>query len=126
MSYSNRHIFTNSELKGSLTYLMEFGDVESDVGSDVGSYIKNDVEDDIEDDLTDLKDNFSDLTDIVDDNVGRMDYVRQLTGEFLELLMKLTSELDDGDVEIPETLELMTKMMGRKHRKRYYMSKFRL
>ena len=100
---------------------MEFGDVESDVGSDVGSYIKNDVED-----LTDLKDNFSDLTDIVDDNVGRMDYVRQLTGEFLELLMKLTSELDDGDVEIPETLELMTKMMGRKHRKRYYMSKFRL
>lgn len=122
MSYSNRHIFTNSELKGSLTYLMEFGDVESDVGS----YIKNDVEDDIEDDLTDLKDNFSDLTDIVDDNVGRMDYVRQLTGEFLELLMKLTSELDDGDIEIPETLELMTKMMGRKHRKRYYMSKFRL
>ena len=126
MSYSNRHIFTNLELKGSLTYLMEFGDVGGDIESGVESGVESGLEDDVEDDLTDLKDNFSDLTDIVDDNVGRMGYVRQLTGEFLELLMKLTSELDDENVEIPETLELMTKMMGRKHRKRYYMSKFRL
>lgn len=105
---------------------MEFGDVGGDVENDVKGYVGTDVENDVENDLTDLTDNFNDLTDVVDDNVGRMDYVRQLTGEFLELLMKLTSELDDEDVEIPETLELMSKMMGRKHRKRYYMSKFRL
>ena len=106
MAYFNKLIFTNSELKGSLNYLMEVDDVESDVA--------------------DLTDKLYDLTDIVDDDVGRMSYVRQLTGEFLELLMKLTTELDDDGIEIPETLELMTKMMGRQHRKRYYMSKFRL
>lgn len=99
-------IFTNSELKDSLSYLMEVNDVESDVA-----------------DLTDRLDN---LTDVIDDDLGRMSYVRQLTAEFLELFMKLTSELDGEGVEIPETLELMTKMMGRQHRKRYYMSKFRL
>lgn len=99
-------IFTNSELKDSLTYLMEVDDVESDVA--------------------DLTDRLEDLSDVVDDDIGRMSYVRQLTAEFLELFMKLTSELDEEGVEIPETLELMTKMMGRQHRKRYYMSKFRL
>lgn len=103
---SKEIIFTNSELKDSLNYLMEVNDVESDVA--------------------DLTNRLDDLSDIVDDNVGRMGYVRQLTAEFLELLIKLTSELDDDDVEIPETLELITKMMGRQHRKRYYMSKFRL
>jgi uncharacterized protein Yka (UPF0111/DUF47 family) len=99
-------IFTNSELKDSLNYLMEANDVESDVA-----------------DLTNRLDN---LSDIIEDDLGRMSYVRQLTAEFLELLIKLTSELDDEGSEIPETLELMTKMVGRQHRKRYYMSKFRL
>jgi len=82
--------------------------------------------DDVESDVADLTDKLDNLTDIVDDDLGRMSYVRQLTGEFLELLMKLTNELDEDNIEIPETLELMTKMMGRQHRKRYYMSKFRL
>ena len=99
-------IFTNSELKDSLNYLMEVNDVESDVA--------------------DLTDRLEDLSDVIDDDIGRMSYVRQLTAEFLELFMKLTSELDEEGIEIPETLELMTKMMGRQHRKRYYMSKFRL
>jgi hypothetical protein len=99
-------IFTNTELKDSLNYLMEVNDVESDVA--------------------DLTNRLDDLSDVIDDDLGRMGYVRQLTAEFLELFMKLTSELDDEGVEIPETLELMSKMMGRQHRKRYYMSKFRL
>lgn len=81
---------------------------------------------DVESDVADLTDRLDNLTDVIDDDLGRMSYVRQLTAEFLELLMKLTSELYDEGVEIPETLELMTKMMGRQHRKRYYMSKFRL
>ena len=106
MNSTKEIIFTNSELKNSLNYLMEVNDTESDVA--------------------DLTDRLDDLSDILDDDLGRMGYIRQLTAEFLELLIKLTSELDDGGVEIPESLELMTKMMGRQHRKRYYMSKFRL
>ncbi len=106
MSLPKEIIFTNSELKNSLNYLMESNDTESDIA--------------------DLTNRLDDLTDVIDDDLGRMSYVRQLTAEFLELLMKLTSELDDEDVEIPETLELMNKMLGRQHRKRYYMSKFRL
>lgn len=106
MAYFNKLIFTNSELKGSLNYLMEVDDTVTDV--------------------TDLTNKLDNLTDIVDDDLGRMDYVRQLTGEFLEVLLKLTDELDVADIKIPETLELTSKMMGRQHRKRYYMSKFRL
>lgn len=106
MTNTKEIIFTNSELKDSLNYLMEVNDVESDVS-----------------DLTNRLDN---LRDIIDDDLGRMSYVRQLTAEFLELLIKLTGELDGGGTEIPETLELMSKIMGRQHRKRYYMSKFRL
>lgn len=106
MNSTKEIIFTNSELKNSLNYLMEVNDTESDIA-----------------DLTDRLDN---LSDDLDDDLGRMSYVRQLTAEFLELLIKLTGELDDEGIEIPDTLELMTKMMGRQHRKRYYMSKFRL
>ena len=106
MNLHKEIIFTNSELKDSLNYLMEVDDVESDVA--------------------DLTNRIDDLSDVVEDDLGRMSYVRQLTAEFLELLMKLTDELDADGNNIPETLELMTKMMGRQHRKRYYMSKFRL
>jgi hypothetical protein len=82
---------------------------------------------DVESDIADLTTRLDDLNDLVDDDLGRMDYVRQLTAEFLELFVKLTDELEvDNDVQIPETMEMMTKMMGRQHRKRYYMSKFRL
>lgn len=106
MNSTKEIIFTNSELKDSLNYLMEANDTESDVA-----------------DLTNRLDN---LSDIIDDDIGRVGYIRQLTAEFLELLMKLTDELDEDGIKIPESLELMTKMMGRQHRKRYYMSKFRL
>lgn len=104
---SNKLIFTEQEFKTTMSHLMEVNDVESDIA--------------------DLTTRLDDLDDVVDDDLGRMEYVRQLTAEFLELFMKLTQELEeDNDVQIPETMEMMTKMMGRQHRKRYYMSKFRL
>lgn len=106
MMKNNNLIFSNSDFKNSLNYLMEVNDVESDVA--------------------DLTDRLENLDDLVNDDIGRMGYVRQLTAEFLELFMKLTKELDKADIEIPETQELMNKVLGRADRKRYYMSKFRL
>lgn len=106
MMKNNNLIFSNSEFKDSLNYLMEVNDVESDVA--------------------DLTNRLEDLDDLVSDDIGRMGYVRQLTAEFLELFMKLTKELEKANIEIPETQELMNKVLGRADRKRYYMSKFRL
>ena len=103
---SERLIFTNLDLKNSLGYLMEVNDVESDVAN--------------------LTDRLEDLTDVVDDDLGRMSYVRQLTAEFLELLISLTIEIQDQNIKIPQTIELMSKISGREGRKKYYMSKFRL
>jgi len=102
---NNSSIFTNSELKNSINYLMEVNEVESDIA--------------------DLTNRVDDLSDTVDDDTGRMGYIRQLTAEFLEYLMTLNDELE-GQVEIPKAKELMSKMLGRTARKRYYMSKFRL
>ena len=102
---NNNSIFTNSELKNSINYLMEVNEVESDIA--------------------DLTDRVEDLSDIVDDDTGRMSYIRQLTAEFLEYLMTLNDELE-GQVETPKSNELMAKMLGRTARKRYYMNKFRL
>jgi heme oxygenase len=102
---TSKKIFTNSELVGSLNYLMEVNDIESDIA-----------------DLTNRVDN---LTDVVDDDLGRMSYIRQLTAEFLDFLNTLNDELD-GQVDIPNSIEKMNKIMGRSERKRYYMSKFRL
>ena len=65
MNSTKEIIFTNSELKDSLNYLMEVNDTESDVA-----------------DLTNRLDN---LSDIIDDDIGRVGYIRQLTAEFLEL-----------------------------------------
>lgn len=105
-------IFTNLDLKHSIDYLMEVNDVDSDIS-----------------DLTNRSDDLSDkvdkLSDILDDDTGRMGYIRQLTAEFLEYLMTLNDELE-GQVEIPKSNEIMVKMLGRRERKRYYMSKFRL
>ncbi len=105
-------IFTNQDLKNSMSFLIEVNDVESDIA-----------------DLTDKTDNLSDklssLKDILDDDTGRMGYIRQLTAEFLEYLMTLNDELST-QVEIPKSNEIMVKMLGRRERKRYYMSKFRL
>ncbi len=102
---NSKTIFTNSDLRGSLNYLMEANDVESDIA--------------------DLTDRLEDLNDVVDDDLGRMSYIRQLTAEFLEYLMTINDELKD-QVEIPKSEEIMNKMLGRAERKRYYMSKFRL
>ncbi len=102
---ANNTIFTNSELKDSINYLMEVDDVENDIA--------------------DLTNRFDNLTDVVDDDIGRMGYIRQLTAEFLEYLMTLNDELD-SQVKIPKSKELMAKMLGRTARKKYYMSKFRL
>jgi len=102
---SKKLIFTESQFKNTIINLMEANDVESDIA--------------------DLTDRLDDLTDIVDDDTGRMGYVRQLTAEFLEYLKTLNDELDT-QVEIPDSIELMNKILGRQERKRYYMSKFRL
>jgi hypothetical protein len=80
---------------------------------------------DVESDIADLTSRFDDLSDTVEDDLGRMGYIRQLTAEFLDLLNTLNDELD-GQVEIPMSIEKMNKIMGRSERKRYYMSKFRL
>jgi hypothetical protein len=97
--------FNNNLFKESLNLLMEVNDVESDIA-----------------DLTNRLDN---LGDLVDDDIGRMGYVRQLTAEFLEYLKVLNDELS-SQVDIPKSSELMNKILGRAERKRYYMSKFRL
>lgn len=102
---TSKTIFTNSNLRGSLNYLMEVNDIESDVA--------------------DLTNRLDDLSDVVDDDLGRMSYVRQLTAEFLDLLNTLTDEVS-SQIDIPLSLDKMEKIMGRSERKRYYMSKFRL
>ena len=81
--------------------------------------------DDVEKDVEKLSDRLDDLDMEMDDDIGRMSYVRQLTAEFLDFLNTLTKELD-SQVEIPDSIEKMEKMLGRSERKRYYMSKFRL
>ena len=105
-------IFTNLELKHSIDYLMEVNDVDDDIS-------------DLTNRSNDLSDKIDKLSDILDDDTGRMGYIRQLTAEFLEYLMTLNDELE-GQVEIPKSNEIMVKMLGRRERKRYYMSKFRL
>ena len=102
---SEKLIFTESQFKNTIISLMEVDDTESDIA-----------------DLTDRLDN---LTDVVDDDIGRMSYVRQLTAEFLEYLKTLNGELE-AQVDIPDSTELISKILGRQERKRYYMSKFRL
>jgi len=99
---------------------------------DTISYEKNldvvKIEDDIKDikkDIKDIKKDILDLADDLSDDVDRMSYVRQLSGEFLEYLNTLDTELE-GQVETPDSNELMNKIMGRSERKKYYMSKFRL
>lgn len=80
---------------------------------------------DVESDIADLTNRLDNLNDLVDDDIGRMGYVRQLTAEFLEYLKVLDDELS-SQVDIPKSSELMNKILGRAERKRYYMSKFRL
>lgn len=80
---------------------------------------------DVESDIADLTNRLDNLGDLVDDDIGRMGYVRQLTAEFLEYLKVLNDELS-SQVDIPKSSELMSKILGRAERKRYYMSKFRL
>lgn len=80
---------------------------------------------DVESDIADLTTRLDDLQDTVDDDLGRVGYIRQLTAEFLEYIKTLNDELVN-QVDIPKSDELMGKILGRAERKRYYMSKFRL
>lgn len=80
---------------------------------------------DVENDINYLSDKLDDLDNEMDDDIGRMSYVRQLTAEFLEFLKTLTDELAP-QVDIEKSEELMSKILARSERKRYYMSKFRL
>lgn len=86
--------------------------------------LKNDVLD-LKSDIKKLRDDLENLGDDVEDDIDRMSYVRQISGEFLEYLNTLDGELQ-GQVDTPESNELMNKIMGRSERKKYYMSKFRL
>ena len=86
--------------------------------------LKTDVLD-LKSDIKKLRDDLENLGDDVKDDIDRMSYVRQISGEFLEYLNTLDSELQ-GQVDTPESNELMNKIMGRSERKKYYMSKFRL
>ena len=82
-------------------------------------------EPDIESDTADLTTRVDDIDDVLKDDVGRVGYIRQLTAELLSYLETLNNEIKT-QIEIPESDEMMSKMMGRKERKRYYLSKFRL
>ena len=86
--------------------------------------LKTDVLD-LKSDIKKLRDDLENLGDDVEDDIDRMSYVRQISGEFLEYLNTLDGELQ-GQVDTPESNELMNKIMGRSERKKYYMSKFRL
>lgn len=66
-----------------------------------------------------------DIDDKLEDDLGRVSYIRQLTAELLNYLETLNGELNT-QVDIPKSDEMMSKMLGRKERKRYYLSKFRL
>jgi len=66
-----------------------------------------------------------DIDTKLEDDLGRVGYIRQLTAELLSYLETLNGELNQ-QVEIPKSDEMMSKMLGRKERKRYYLSKFRL
>lgn len=86
------------------------------------------LKDEVSDLKSDIKSMQKDLDDLnleVEDDIGRMSYVRQLTSEFLEYLLTLNNELET-QVNIPDSVELMNKILSRSERKRYYMSKFRL
>jgi len=98
-------IIKENEFKNGLSMFMEVNDIESDIA-----------------DLTTKVDDFE---EILDDDLGRVGYIRQLTAELLDYLQTLNSELRT-QVEIPKADDMMSKLMGRKERKRYYLSKFRL
>jgi len=80
---------------------------------------------DVENDIADLTDRFETMSLDFEDTKGRVGYIRQLTSEFLEYISTLTKELE-GQVSIPKSTDMADKMLSRKDRKRYYMSKFRL
>jgi uncharacterized protein Yka (UPF0111/DUF47 family) len=96
---------SESQFKDALSTLLEVNDVESDIA--------------------DLTDRLDDLTDDFEDTKGRVGYIRQLTAEFLDYLRTLNDELET-QVDIPNSTEMIGKMLTRTERKRYYMSKFRL
>jgi chromosome segregation ATPase len=105
-------VVSESDFKDGLQMLLEVNDVESDIA-------------DLTTRLDDLTDNYEELDLDFDDTKGRVSYIRQLTAEFLEYLKTLNNELET-QVDIPNSTEIMNKMLSRTERKRYYMSKFRL
>jgi len=82
-------------------------------------------ENDIESDIADLTTRIDDFDFKLGDDLGRVDYIRQLTAELLDYLQTLNKELKD-QVDITQSNEMMSKILGRKARKRYYLSRFRL
>jgi len=102
---SNNLIVTEFTLKNGLNRLIEESDIESDIA--------------------DLTTRLDDIEISLDDDLGRVGYIRQLTAELLDYLQTLNSELK-GQTEIPKSDDMMSKILNRKARKRYYLSKYRL
>ena len=102
---SDNLIVTEFTLKNGLNKLMEESDIESDIAN--------------------LTTRVDDIDATLEDDLGRVGYIRQLTAELLDYLQTLNKELK-SQVEIPNSEDMMSKILNRKARKRYYLSKYRL
>lgn len=80
---------------------------------------------DVESDIADLTSRIDRTDTSLEDDLGRVGYIRQLTAELLDYLQTLNNELKT-QVDISQSEEMMSKILGRKARKKYYLSKFRL
>lgn len=87
--------------------------------------LMEEMEDNVEIDVEDLSSRIDDIDVELGDNLGRVGYIRQLTAELLDYLQTLNKELK-SQVEIPQSEDMMSKILSRKARKRYYLSKYRL
>jgi hypothetical protein len=108
---------------------MTLDDIQ-DAIEDIKDRVDNLEGDDDTDDtsFTDLKTSFDDYVKTVGDGEsteGRLGYIRQLTADTIEYILTLSKEINQH-IEIPKSMDMLEKMMGRKERKRYYLSTLRL
>ena len=102
---SENLIVTEFTLKNGLNKLMEESDIESDI--------------------TNLTNRLDDIDVTLEDDLSRVGYIRQLTAELLNYLQTLNKELKNQS-EIPNSENIMSKILNRKARKKYYLSKYKL
>lgn len=102
---SENLIVTEFTLKNGLNKLMEESDIESDIAN--------------------LTNRLDDIDVTLEDDLSRVGYIRQLTAELLNYLQTLNKELKNQS-EIPNSENIMSKILNRKARKKYYLSKYKL